>query len=516
MKTHWIDRATAPVAPIWTLKRQRARMAAEMIQRHYEAASGGRRTSGWHKTGADANAVIGAALKPLRDVARDLVRNNGLAESALSIITNHTVDYGIMAKPAPANAQALAIWKQWAETTACDADGRNDFYGLQKLVVRTVVESGEVLVRRRIRRLDRDGIPEFGLPLPLQLQVLDPDFLDTSKDVPSLPNGGRIIQGVEFNAIGQRVAYWLFSDHPGATLSTVSASRPVPVESILHIFKQLRPGQVRGPSWFTPVLLPFKEFDELADATLMKQKVASCLTALVTDTDGVVSSLGNVSPQNPDWDTLEPGAIKHLTTGQTVTVVEPPSTREYPDYVKTVLRSIATGMCITYEDLTGDYSDMNFSASRASHIKHWQHVNDWRWRMLIPQFCDPSWQWAMEAAAVMNKVRGTVPTAKWSPPPPPMIDPVNEGLAYMRNIRIGIQTWPEVVREMGYDPDEVLAEVAAFNKKFDDLAIVFDCDPRKMTQAGQMQSLGGKPATTNEQDAENSSRAVLHAVSLRR
>ncbi|NJL19359.1 MAG: phage portal protein, partial [Bdellovibrionaceae bacterium] len=56
-----------------------------------------------------------------------------------------------------------------------DADGQLDFAGIQALVARTVVESGECLVRFRLRR------PGDGLAIPLQLQVLEPDFLDHTK-----------------------------------------------------------------------------------------------------------------------------------------------------------------------------------------------------------------------------------------------------------------------------------------------------------------------------------------------
>ena len=69
----------------------------------------------------------------------------------------------------------------------------------------------------------------------------------------------------------------------------------------------------------------------------------------------------------------------------------------------------------------------------------------------------------------------------------PMIEPDKEGLAYLRNIRIGIMSWSEAVRERGYDPDDVLAEVVSDYAKFDAADVVFDSDPRKMTQAGQLQ-----------------------------
>jgi capsid protein len=123
-------------------------------------------------------------------------------------------------------------------------------------------------------------------------------------------------------------------------------------------------------------------------------------------------------------------------------------------------------------------------------------VDDWRWRTLIPQFCNPAWRWAMEAAVIVGKVTDETQVARWTPPPVPYIDPEKEGLAFQRNIRGGSQSWSESVRERGYDPDEVLAEMAADNQKFDTLGIILDSDPRKTTQQGQAREsgeTGGEP-----------------------
>ena len=129
-----------------------------------------------------------------------------------------------------------------------------------------------------------------------------------------------------------------------------------------------------------------------------------------------------------------------------------------------------------------------------SRLRHWARVEDWRWRTLIPQFCDPVWAWAMEVAGVMGLQ--DAPSAEWTAPPAPMIDPANEGRAYMQNIRTGIQTYPEVLRERGYDPAAVLKEIADSNAQLDKLEIVLDCDPRNTTQAGlprEMQQQAAKP-----------------------
>jgi lambda family phage portal protein len=488
MRDNWLDRALGWLAPGVALQRLRARTATAILQRHYEAASDGRRTQGWYRTSTDANAAVGASLAKLRDAAHDLVRNNPYAESALSTIVDHTVGWGIV--PTVKNK----AFEQWSESKDCDADGTHDLAGLQKLVMRSVVESGEVLVRRRIRRL------EDGLPLPLQLQVLEADFLDTLKDG-ALAGGGRIVQGVEFDALGRRAAYWLFKTHPGSSWHSgaiFGQSVRIPASEILHIFKPGRPGQVRGPSWFAPLLLRFKDFDEYDDATLVKQKIAACLAIVTSDVDGTAPPLGTAgttpraAPSTPQTDTLSPGMILNAPPGRSIEVVQPPSVAEYSDYVRTQLRAIATGLGISYEDLTGDYTATNYSSARMARLKHQARVDDWRWRILIPQFLDPIWTWAMQAAEItgLEAARET----SWTPPPLPMVEPDKEGLAIMRNVRAGIQTLSEAIRERGYLPEVHLDELANDFAALDARGLVLDIDPRRMTQAGQAQ--GGQIAAT--------------------
>jgi lambda family phage portal protein len=352
--------------------------------------------------------------------------------------------------------------------------------------MKAVAESGEVLIRRRWRYLTD------GLAIPMQLQVLESDFLDAYKTI-ALPNGGKIVQGVEFDAIGNRVAYWLFPNHPGAVFQQIQgqmfpASRRTPASEIIHVFKQNRPGQVRAVSWFAPVIVRMKEFDEYEDATLMKQKIAACLAIVTTDVDGAAPSLGTADDtQTPAIDELSPGGIINAAPGRSIEVVQPPSVTDHATYCNVTLRAIASGLGLTYEDLTGDYTNMPFSAARMSRLRHWARVDDWRWQLLIPQFCEPVWDWAMEAAVIMGMTSDPAPAATWTPPPMPMVDPDKEGIAIMRNLRTGTQTLFEAIRERGWDPDEFLAEVQAGNTKLDALGIKLDSDPRYMTQAGQLQ-----------------------------
>ena len=473
-----LDRTIGALAPRWQLKRERARMAIDLLRRHYyDAATTGRRTQGWRRVIGDANTAIGPSLSRLREGARDLVRNNGLADGGiLDTLTTDAVGWGIVP------AAKHDAFKRWADSTDCDADGRLDLPGLQEMVLRTVVESGEVLVRRRWRRL------EDGFALPFQLQVLEPDYLDTLKDA-ALENGGRIIQGVEFDSLGTRVAYWMFREHPGSTRavlgrSVMSGSYRVPASEILHIFKPGRAGQVRGPSWFGSSLMKFRDYDEYDDATLMKQKIAACLSVLTSDTDGSAAPLGETTADAPKIDSLEPGAILNVASGRSIEVVQPPSSRDYPEYSKTVLRQLARPFGVTYEGMTGDYSNVNFSSARMARIASWAKIQKWRWRILVLQFLNPVWRWAMEAAAISGMP--VVEATEWTAPALPMIEPDKEGLAASRNVRSGVQTLSEVIRERGYSPEQFLKELADDFSILDKLGLVLDCDPRRMTQAGQL------------------------------
>lgn len=486
MNVSWWDRFLISVAPDWGLRRVRARATAQLMARHFESASAGRRTSGWSKRTTDANsAASGATLSTLRAQARDLVRNNPWARRGLRRIVTDTVGWGIKPKAKGRGAKhVMDLWERWAETTECDAAGRLTFYGLQKLVMRTVVESGEVLIRRRMR------LPKDGLAIPMQLQVIEPDLLDSGKDGIRTPQGGKIVQGVEFDALGRRVAYWLFDEHPGAQLSMSAVSRRIPAEGIIHVFEQERAGQVRGPSWYASIDLRLHEFDEFEDATLLKQKIAAMMAAFVTDLDGTSAPLGangGTDSKGQLLDTLEPGMILSLPAGKQVTVTSPPQATDHQSFSATALRGIAAGLGVTYEDLTGDYSQVNYSSARMARIAHSADVYDWLWNMLIPQLCAPAWKWMLEALVLAGEDVEVMP-AKWTPAPMPMLDPDKEGAAASKMVRAGQMTHDEMIREQGFDPDEHWAEYAAGLKRLDDLKIVLDSDPRKTSGAGQLQA----------------------------
>ncbi|GIU74766.1 MAG: phage portal protein [Bryobacteraceae bacterium] len=472
---NWLDKVIGWFAPARAYRRVHARMSMQAAERFaYEAARSTRRTSGWLAPGTGPNAEIAGAADRLRNRSRDLVRNNAHAARVVAAISHNAVGTGIVART-PAREVAEA-WRSWIEV--CDADGTLDWYGIQTLVARAVVESGECLVRFRPRRR------EDGIWPPLQLQVLEPDYLDASKTGPT--DNGYAISGIQYDLIGRRVGYWLYQSHPGERFAPSSGltSSFVPASEVLHIYRKDRPGQERGVPWLAPVIMRMRDLDEYEEAELVRKKIEACFSAFVVGGDPA-RTLGATRTDGTSGQRIEqfePGMITYLSDAEDVRFATPQPNAGYADYVRHQLRAIATGLSTPYEILTGDLSQTNYSSIRAGLLEFRRMIEQFRWQVLIPQLCQPVWNRFTRDLGVEERVPVT-----WTPPKWEWVDPLKESAAVTAHIRSGLLTWREAVSEMGYDPDEQLAEIAATNQAWDEAGVVLDCDPRRVTQSGTQQ-----------------------------
>jgi len=477
---HWFDRMLAAVSPGAGLRRARQRQALAVLARSYDGARQGRRTDGWIAAGTGANAGIAPALLRLRNRSRDLVRNNPYATKAVQALVSNIVGTGLMPRarasdPAVA-AAADRLWQSFAGE--CDADGLTDFAGLQALAVRSLVESGEVLIRLRPRRL------EDGLAVPLQLQVLEADHLDAGRTA-ELPGGGHILQGVEFDPLGRREAYWLFPRHPGEAQGSPAAQR-ASAQGVLHLFERLRPGQVRGVPWFAPVILKLRDLDEYDEAELVRKKIEACFAAFVTGAEKE-QTLGaaRLEADGRRVEAFEPGMIEYLEPGQDVTFASPTHAGGYADYMRMQLHAVAAGLGLTYELLTGDLSQVNYSSIRAGLIEFRRRMEALQWQLLVPGLCRPVWRRFVTAAQAAGRLPMVAIDAEWTAPRFEAVDPLKDIQADILAVRAGVMTLKEAIARQGYEPAQVLAEIAAINAEIDALGLVLDTDPRRSTRNGQ-------------------------------
>ncbi len=464
-----LDRALAPFVPGLVLRRLQARAAMELVTRRYEGAARGRRTAGWRTSPASANTLTYGDLPTLRDRSRDLARNNPWAKNALRVIDHSAVGTGIVPKilggSASRRKEVAARWYDWSQTLECDADEANSFVGIQGLVARAMAEAGEVLVRRRDRRLSD------GLAVPLQLQVLEPDHLDSTQDGERAGGGSYAVQGVEFDLRGRRTAYHLFRGHPGDMVRQARGleSHTVPAADIAHIYRVERAGQVRGVPWGSAAILRLRDFDEYEDAQLLRQKIAACFSAFVR------RPLGGGGPptdgKKDEHEDLEPGLIKYLGDGEEVTFGAPPGVEGLDAYAVWQLRAIAAGFGVSYEALTGDLSRVNFSSARMGWIFQEAEMAAIRQRILIPRLCARVFRWFLEAFHAARGVRTDDLWVEWTPPRRHMIDPSREVRPALDEVAGAMTSWSEMQRQRGRDPEDVMAEMAAERKELAALGI---------------------------------------------
>jgi lambda family phage portal protein len=478
-----LDRMIGAFAPGLALQRARNRTALAAVMR-YDAATTGNRANSWKPVRSDADAA-GAQRERLAAVARDMVRNTPFAVRAQQVIASNVVGNGIIpkivTKDDAVRESVLRVIEQHFDTSDIDADGRTNLYGLQRLATNTVVESGEVLIRRR-RRFASDGFA-----LPFQLQVLEPDYLDNTK-METRADGSKIDHGIEYDAIGRRVAYWLWSEHPGAgwQKSMRFESRRISASEVLHVYRQDRPGQNRGVSWFAPIALTLQDLADHQDAQLMRQKIAACFAAFRVTVDG--------EPTGTDVADLSggliPGRIQNLSPGEDIRFAVPPGVEGYDEFTRSVLRSVAAGMGITYEALSGDLSNVNFSSGRMGRLEMDRNVSAWQMLMLIPQMLQPIGAWAVEGWRLIQQDAVADVKLDWVPPNRPLIDPNREITALRDKVKAGFASRSSVIRELGYDPERVMEEIAADNASADVIGAAFDSDGRN-TGAGAAQPNNG-------------------------
>lgn len=436
------------------------------VTRSLDAAAGGRRWRDDRRTMGVGSTHHGAAVIAAR--AAHFALNTPEGTKMLEALAGNLVGTGITPRPQhpvePIRDRLASTFLAW--TDAADADGNHDFYGLQSVLVRDMATFGEALALFVPDR--RTGAPA--------LRRLHPEQLDRAKTL-ILP-AGRIVQGVEFDAAGRRIAYWIRPSAPGEQLAgTPFTSSRIPASTVIHMFRQLVPGQVRGLSWFAPVLLPAKNLDSLLDAMLVRAKVAAMFVGSLHDPDGTAGGFDG-DQKGSDLDTTaEPGTIRVETNGSRLEWSDPPDSGDTVAFGKSIHRRIAAGGNITYEMLTGDYSETNYASSRAGVLEFRRFAEAVQHHVIIHQLCRPVWnefvRWQVLtggiAATAYQRDRLQLQAVKWLPPAWPWVDPTKDAQAAVLEMDNLIRSRAEIVAERGYDIEALDREIAADRARADRL-----------------------------------------------
>lgn len=492
-----LDRIIATFSPSAAVRRVAARHALAELddvlrpKNVYEGARRDRMLEGWMTTGASANAEIGGQIDILRQRARDLGRNNAFIANGYELLAGKMVGKGIRPRlaedvPQQVRQRTLDAWARWVDEA--DAAGELDLYGLQRLVARTIVESGEAVIRIE---------PAPGFRTPWKLRVLEPDWIDHTKNT-ALENGNVIHLGIEYTRGGSRVAYWMYPNHPGSDMFVngyrgADASLRVPAESIILVYNKTRPEQTRGVPWVAASMTTARHLDDLNDALLKQAKVQACFAAFVRKTPDAASIKSEPETLRRRQQ-LAPAMIEYLLPDEDVTMASPPSGDiGGGDWQVMLLHAVAAGLGITYSQLTGDLREANYSSMRAGLLDFWAKLDTWQHHMLRPMMCNRMWQ-VFEGVESIRQRRTFPLLADWDFPERPFVDPQKDGEALDAALLAGRKTFHQVIASSGVDPEVHIAELRREREELADLDLPFITKPAAPAPAQQ-------PAVAEQQPA---------------
>ena len=451
----------------------------------YNAAKPSRLEGNWVPLGGTVNSLIAAANPMLRERTRDLIRNFPPFSRAVSAHVAFVVGRG-------ARFQSLATgpdgqsdehlrqkiefsFRRWMDH--CDLAGKLHFYEFAQLAVRQELECGEALIRFAIPRGE-------GRPL-LALDAIEPDRLNGVGLEPAEP-GCVISQGIEYDSLtGEPVAYHV----SGSLDDLLHATRVVrcPASDIIHLFSTLRPGQLRGVTPFAPAILLAHDLGDYTGAELDSAKLAAKWLGFVTspDIEGFQAARGIRGAAATDTgrvENLENAIIEYLRSGEKVEFAPSPNRAgdSFDRFVKFVLRFIAIASETPYEILSGDYSGINYSTSKAIRNDFQVSLYPRKFRMERHFYNRVFRRWLAIEALSADYLSGywedpdRFAASMWIPAGTPSVDPQRDGKAAIDAIKAGLTSPQQVIMGNGQDPEEVLAQNVEWAARCRKAGISFD------------------------------------------
>lgn len=439
-------------------------------QSGFNAAAINRLTNDWSIAQLSPDAAIWKDLKALRERARDLERNNDYVRKFLGDLEKNVLGCGGIGLQMKirdpdgsydrvANDLVETAWKSFCKRGTFTVTRKMGALTACRLIIRSIARDGECLIRK---------VKGFGNGWGFSIQLIESDLLDL--DYNSFPTrGNKIKMGVELNQWDEPIAYHILPSHPGDVFSNSTEiyknRMRIPADEILHPFIPERIGQTRGYPWLAAPMLRLQMLGGWEESAIVAARNgAATMGFLQRETpegwSGEDDGKGNVIQE------VEPGLIVDLPTGVSYQAHNPayPSI-EYGDFRKGVLRGIAAGLNVSYNNLAGDYESVNYSSLRAAALDD-REV----WKMIQSFFCEEVMQGIFDPWLTMALMSGKVPlpqrkeekfnAPEWKPRRWSWVDPLKDVQASILEVDNGFTSRRQVIAEDGGDIEDTFQEIS--------------------------------------------------------
>jgi lambda family phage portal protein len=496
------------------------------IRTYYDSAGYGPRFRDFGNDSSSPTTTVEGELRILRSRSRQLVRNDAWTAGALESYVDDVIASGIDPEPRFPRAlvdmlggsQAAAdkaseireAWDIWG--AECDAHEMADIYGIQAQVVRTVCESGECFVRFRVRRA------EDGLYIPLQVQVLEPDYVPVEVIEPPA-RGGSIRGGVEFDRIGRRLGYWMYQEHPGEMRRSPGAEPNTPVfvpaSEVIHIAELSRPGQIRFVPKTAPTIKRIMDLAVSNEANLMLQTVAAMFGGVIEEeeqelppydpTQSGVAGEGEADDRGQAEIDIVPGTLRYMPQGYRAKFTSPPDIgSNFIPYHQFHLQAISRNWGLPYHSVSGDMTGASFASLRADQNKMKRHIL----RVLggyVHQFCEGVYARFIREGVLAGVLDledyATIPRfwhmATWNHTGWESTNPLQDANAEAVYLKNRTTSRRRIVAEKGGNFRDITQENAEDEQMMRDQGLAFGEAPAMSNQVGPFSD---EPATEDEDD----------------
>ncbi len=366
-----------------------------------------------------------------------------------------------------ANQAIEAAWEKWSHRDSCDVAGRQSWRQLQASAVVSAVKDGEFMLRK-IYGADAG-------PIGFALQVLDPQRCHPQFDQYDLPDGRFIRAGIEFNSYGRPIAYHFTVTKESDSFYNYSYAgqhyHRIPAEEIIHGFLPEMVGQKRGLPWMATGLFRLKQLAGFENAAVVNARIGASKMGIIQWKEGRGPELDEDEQLNFEMN-AEPGEFPVLPEGAELSKWDPqfPS-NEFATFNKAMLRGIAAGFGVLYNNLASDLEGVNFSSIRQGTLderEHWKEMQEWLIESLIQPVFEAWLPRALLGGHIAVKGRALKPeridryaVVSWQARRWAWIDPradVDAAIAAKNQLLLSPG---QIIRESGRDPSDVWREIAA-------------------------------------------------------
>jgi lambda family phage portal protein len=484
-------------------------------ERAYAAALSNRLTSGWLAAQTSMDAEIKSSQRALRNRARSLGRENDYVRQFLRALENNVIGQGIPFQAQVKNSSGELdkeinkkiedAWLKWCRKENCHTAGKLCFTDIERLIIRSCGESGEIYIRMIKKKFGKSKVS-------FALEVIEADLLDDEMNCTS-DAGNEIRMGVELDIWGRPIAYYFKPYHPG-DISIPAVKKPgnanirVSAKEVIGIFKTERPGQTRGIPWISSAILRLHQVQGYEEATVIGARASASLMGFIESKEGEVAGEKVLGADRVTQ--FEPGVFKTLAPGETVNI--PTLNRpngEFDPFMRAMLRATASGIGVSYETLSRDYSQGSYSSSRLALIDdrdNWRALQSW----LIENFHQVAFENWLDAAVLsgeldlplyeLNPEKFT--SVRWMPRGWAWVDPAKEVAAYKSALQGGFTTLSDILSQSGLDFDEVINQRKRENDAIRELGLVFDSDAA-VSQNNNGNGFNANPQNENNGESQN-------------